>query len=102
MTGAGRELRKFVAVKIFVGKFSVEEAFSITRIGWVLVGELEGEISPGNQLDFGNDVILQVRGVEMTKVYNSDKISLVISNQFESRQALVDQNIIGATAQILE
>ena len=102
MAEAGRELRNFVAVKFFVGKFSVEEAFRITGLGWVLVGELEGNILSGYRLDFGNDVILQVSGIQLTRVYNSDKISLVIFNQFESRQKLVDQNIIGATAQILE
>ena len=89
-------------VKNHVGKFSVEEAFRITGRGWVLVGELEGNILSGYQLDFGNDVVLHVSGIQLTKVYNSDKLSLLVSNQFESRQELVDQNIIGATAQILE
>jgi hypothetical protein len=91
-----------VIVKNHVGKFSVEEAFRITGRGWVLVGELEGNILSGYQLDFGNDVVLHVSGIQLTKVYNSDKLSLLVSNQFESRQELVDQNIIGATAQILE
>jgi hypothetical protein len=97
-----RELRNFVAMKNSVGSFSVEDAFRITGRGWALVGEFEGNILPGYRLDFGNNFILRVTHVDFVRKYNSEKIGLLVSNQFESRQELIDQNILGATAQILE
>jgi len=95
-------LRIFVAVENSVGKFSVEKAFRITGRGWALVGELEGSVLPGYHLDFGSGIILHVRWVELTRSYNIEKFGLIVSNQFQSRQELIDQKIIGSTAQILE
>jgi hypothetical protein len=85
-----------------VGTFSVEDIFRITDRGWVLAGEVEGQISPGYRLAFGNDVVLRVRAVNWIRTAGPDKFGLLIANHFESRQELVDLNIIGATAQILE
>jgi hypothetical protein len=95
-------LRNFVAVKDSVGKFLAEEAFRITGRGWALLGEFEGSILTGYRLDFGNDVILHVSGIDWARTHNSEKIGLLISNQFASRKELIDSNILGATAQILE
>ena len=95
-------MRNFVAVENSVGSFSVDDAFRITGRGWVLAGELQGQIEIGYRLNFGNEVVLHVSGVEMLRKVNTDNFGLLVSNQFDSRQELIDLNIIGATAQILE
>ena len=85
-----------------VGSFLVDDAFRITGRGWVLTGSVEGQIEIGYRLDFGNEVVLQVSGVEMLRKARTDNFGLLVSNQFKLRQELIDLNIIGATAQILE
>ena len=95
-------MRNFVAVEKSVGSFSVHDAFRITGRGWVLAGKVEGLIETGYRLNFGNGTVLQVSGVEMIRKVSADSFGLLVSNQFESRQELIDLNIIGATAQILE
>jgi len=89
-------------MKNSTGTFSVEDAFRITGRGWVLVGDFEGNILPGYRLDFGNDLIFYVTGVDFMRKLNNEKIGLLIRNQFESRQELIDLNIMGTTAQILK
>jgi hypothetical protein len=87
-------------VKKQVGTFSVVDAFCITGRGWVLTGTIQGDVTVDSQLAFDNGVSLQVRGMEMMS--RTDKQALLISATFASRQELIDQHIIGATAQILE
>lgn len=85
-----------------VGTFAVEDAFHITERGWVLAGKVNGTICSGNQLAFDNGILLIVSGVNLINTLCTDKIGLLTSAQFASRQDLIDQNILGATAQILE
>ncbi|MBO2008406.1 hypothetical protein [Hymenobacter negativus] len=85
-----------------IGSFLVDDAFRITGRGWVLTGAVKGQIEIGYRLDFGSEVVLHVSGVEMLRKFNTDNFGLLISNQFKLRQELIDLNIIGATAQILQ
>ena len=85
-----------------VGTFAVEEAFRITGRGWVLAGAVTGEVSVGHQLAFASGTVLRVNGVEMINTLRTGKAGLLIPSEFTSRQELLDQNIIGATARILE
>ncbi|HLK96594.1 MAG TPA: hypothetical protein VK364_02395 [Hymenobacter sp.] len=85
-----------------VGTFTVEEAFRITGRGWMLAGALTGEALVGHQLAFPSGTVLRVDGVEMINTLRTGKAGLLIPSEFASRQELLDQNIIGATARILE
>jgi len=85
-----------------VGTFVVEDAFRITGRGWVLTGVVSGSALAGNELAFPNGVFLRITGVELINMHRLDKAGLLISDQFASRQEVLDQQIIGATALILE
>ena len=87
-------------MKKLVGTFSALDAFCITGRGWMLVGNVKGDVAVGNKLAFDNGVLLQVRGIELMS--RTDKQALLISPAFSSQQELIDQHIIGATAQIVE
>ena len=84
------------------GTFVTEDAFCITGRGWVLVGQLSGTVVSGQQLVFENGVILRIKAVELMNIRNTtEKISFVLEDTFASRQELLDQSIIGATARII-
>lgn len=85
-----------------VGLFDVEEAFFITGRGWVLAGEVSGIVAVGNHLYISKDVLLQITEVEAINNKQGGKVGLLVRTQFASRQELIDLNIIGATARILE
>lgn len=87
-----------------VGTYSVEDAFHINGRGWILTGTmLTGQAHVGNHLAFSSGLMLNIKGIEFLNVRNhSEKISLLILNQFASRQEFIDQQIIGATARVLE
>lgn len=86
-----------------VGTYTVEDAFHITGRGWILVGALAGEALTGNHLAFPSGLVVQIKGVELLNLRNQyDQISLLIPPQFASKQELIDQHIIGATARVLE
>ncbi|MCC3156110.1 hypothetical protein LJ737_02620 [Hymenobacter sp. 15J16-1T3B] len=86
-----------------VGTYSVEEAFQLAGRGWALVGELTGQVSSGNCLAFSTGLVLPIIGVNFINTRSqSEKFGLLIPLQFTSRQELLDQQIIGATARVLE
>jgi hypothetical protein len=86
-----------------VGTFTVEDAFLITGRGWVFAGEVSGTVSTGNQLLFDGDVSLPISGVSLINSRTaSDKFGLLVPTKFASRQELIDKQLIGATAHILE
>lgn len=80
--------------------FTVEDAFYITSRGWVLAGNLVGEVTSGNRLVVAEAELL-ITGVEVINLQGKHKTGLVIAQQFASRRELVEQHIVGATAQIL-
>jgi hypothetical protein len=83
--------------------FSVEDAFQITGRGWVLAGAFTGQVSTGNRLLFSNGLTLSIIGVNLINTLSQvDKAGLLVSKQFASKQELIDQQIIGASARILE
>ncbi|WP_133257196.1 hypothetical protein [Hymenobacter edaphi] len=86
-----------------VGTYTVEDAFHLTGRGWALVGEVTGQVGSNNYLAFPGGLVLRIIGVNLINIRNqSEKLGLLIPDQFTSRQELLDQHIIGATAQILE
>ena len=80
--------------------FTIEDAFHLTNRGWVLAGNLVGEVTSGNRLAAA-EVELLITSVEVINVQGKQKLGLVIAQQFASRRELVDQHILGATAQIV-
>ncbi|MBG8554552.1 hypothetical protein [Hymenobacter guriensis] len=87
------------------GTFTVEDAFYITNRGWVLIGEIQGEFGVVRQLRFATGVLLPISQMCPVNVSNKNRIhktGLITSAHFASRQELLHQQIIGATAQVLE
>ncbi|MCR5888108.1 hypothetical protein LRS06_10045 [Hymenobacter sp. J193] len=88
------------------GTFTVEDAWYITSRGcWVLVGEIQGEFGVVRQLLFATGVLLPISQMCPVNVSNKNRIhktGLITSAHFASRQELLHQQIIGATAQVLE
>lgn len=86
-----------------IGTFSSDGAFQITKRGWVIIGQVEGQVNAGSQLLFGNGTVLHVTGVNVANTLNATlKFGLLISESFAARQELVDRGLIDATARILE
>lgn len=85
------------------GTFTVEDAFYITNRGWVLIGEIQGEFSVVRQLRFATGVSLPISQMCPVNIKNQTyKTGLITSAHFASRQELLSQQIIGATAQVME
>ncbi|QIL78353.1 hypothetical protein [Hymenobacter sp. HDW8] len=84
-----------------VGIFAVEDAFHLTRRGWVLVGEVTGQVDPGNWLVFEPEVTLVVTSVEAINKQGVHKTGLLVSPHLASRYELPGQQLIGNTAQIM-
>lgn len=86
-----------------VGTYTVEEAYRVNERGWALLGVLTGQVASGNYLAFSSGLRLRIIGVQLGgSPQQSDKQGLLIPLQFQSRQDLLDQQIIGATARVLE
>jgi hypothetical protein len=83
-----------------VSTFTVEDAFYITNRGWVLAGDLVGEVARGNRLLISKTELL-VTSVEAINRQGRHKTGLIIAQVFASRHELVKQHIIGGTAQII-
>lgn len=79
--------------------FTIEDAFYITNRGWVLAGNLLGEVTSGNRLAAERELL--ILSVEAINVQGKHKTGLVIAQQFESRDELVEKHLIGATAPII-
>jgi hypothetical protein len=85
-----------------VGSFIVDDCFWLTSRGWVLAGELLGQVAPGNQLVFLGGIALSIRSVEAIRVPDGEKIGLLITHgQSQDPSYLSEKQIIGLTAQIL-
>ncbi len=80
--------------------FTVEDAFHITGRGWVLAGDLVGEVARGNRL-LVPDAELLITSVEAINRWGRHKTGLFIAQSFASRYELIEQYIIGATAYII-
>ncbi|GAB3826667.1 hypothetical protein [Hymenobacter jeollabukensis] len=91
-----------------VGTYTVKDAFHLTSRGWVLVGTLTGAVNNGNHLAFPSGLVVRTKGIEMLNIRNQEeRICLVISAPFTKRQRpvdrqILDEQIIGATARVLE
>jgi hypothetical protein len=83
-----------------VGTFTVEDAFHISGRGWVLVGPVQGICNSGMQLIFSAAATWPITGI--TGPNKDGSISLLVPAPFSKRQELLDQQIIGTTARILE
>jgi hypothetical protein len=83
-----------------VSTFTVEDAFLITGRGWVLAGDLVGEVASGNRLLVPAAELLITR-VEAINRWGRHKTGLFIAQSFASRDELIEQQIIGSTAQII-
>ena len=85
-----------------VGSFTVDDCFWLTNRGWVLAGELLGQVTSGNQLVFPGGIALSVRFVEAIRVLEGEKVGLIITHgQSQAPSYLCEKQIIGLTAQIL-
>ena len=80
--------------------FTVEEAFYITSRGWVLMGNLVGEVTSGNRLVVA-EVEWLITSVEAINVQGAHKLGLFIAQQFANQRELVEKPFIGVTAQII-
>ena len=80
--------------------FAIEDAFYITNRGWVLASDLVGEVARGNRLIVSETELL-VTSVEAINRQGRHKTGLIISQVFASRHELIEQHIIGGTAQIV-
>lgn len=80
--------------------FAIEDAFYITNRGWVLAGDLVGEVARGNRLIVSETELL-VTSVEAINRQGRHKTGLIIAQVFASRHELVEQHIIGVIAQIV-
>ena len=82
-----------------INTFLVEDAV-FTERGWMLIGEVEGGISTGNYLAFDNGFAPVVK--ELKHIRETGQAGVIIPQPFLSKQDLIDQNIIGAVARIIE
>jgi hypothetical protein len=98
-TAGGFLISYFCRMEEEINTFWVEDAM-LTASGWMLIGEVEGDISTGNYLAFDNGFAPVVK--ELKHLANTGQAGVIIPHPFLTKQDLIDQNIIGATAQIIE
>jgi translation elongation factor EF-Tu-like GTPase len=81
-----------------IGKFKVEDTFSITGRGWVLAGKLlTGQVSAGSYLVFEDSTRWKIRAVEFINYANSaEAFGLLIDFPIASHQELMLRKMIGA------
>lgn len=86
-------------MEVEINTFLVEDA-TFTERGWMLVGEVEGDVSTDNYLAFDNGFAPVIK--ELKHIENTGQTGVIIPEPFLSKQDLIDQNIIGAVARIIE
>ena len=100
--GKAKGAYTFTSMQKQVGSFVVEAYFWLTNRGWVLSGELIGQVEAGNQLVFPAGITLLIQSVAAIKMREGEKIGLIISrSQMPDQPDLLEQQVIGFTAQIL-
>ena len=85
-----------------VGSFVVDDYFWLTNRGWVLAGQLLGQVEAENQLVFPAGITLIINSVEAVKIREGEKIGLIIGrSSARIPRELLEEQVLGFTAQIL-
>lgn len=84
-----------------VGTFIVEDSFSITGRGLVLLGEVIGQVAPGYQLVFEDTTCWDIKAVESVNIRNRhEKTGLLVDAPITTREELMRRGIVWGIAQI--